>query len=130
MKRVKKLVSKLEIVHDTHATGRKQPLAIQNGCPYVFDGNRVTAHQSRDRLRQVVWWLRTADPDVSLFIGRDRRVRAYRRLNGHARLDLLYEFQTAFVGLKPLEQALQICTAHGHTWVSFAPTNDHDARGE
>src|SRR5262245_392647 len=86
---------------------------FQEGAAYVFDGNRVIA-RFRVGSSGVGWWrLQTMDPNVSLSVGRDLRLRVYARIGQTTNVKLVRLFETVFDALKPLDEALQDCGKHG-----------------
>jgi hypothetical protein len=89
---------------------------FQDGAAYVFDGNRVVA-RFRVGSNGVGWWrLQTIDPNVSLSVGRDLRLRVYARIGQTTNVRLVRLFETVFDALKPLDEAIRDCEKHGHGW--------------
>src|SRR5262245_50385103 len=89
---------------------------FQDGGGYVFDGNRVVA-RFRVGSNGVGWWrLQTIDPNVSLAVGRDLRLRVYARTGQTTNVKLVRLFETVFDALKPLDEAIRDCEKHGHVW--------------
>jgi hypothetical protein len=101
---------------------------FQDGAAYVFDGNRVVA-RFRVGSNGVGWWrLQTIDPDVSLSVGRDLRLRVYARIGQTTNVRLVRLFETVFDALKPLDEAIRDCEKHGHVW-STGPMSTADEEG-
>jgi len=106
----------------TRASTSYQNLLVEGGH-YVFDGNRVIARFRIGR-NGVGWWtLETIDASLWLRVTPDLRVRKYPRTK-HVRL--IRAFDTVFDTLKPLGEAVSICTQHGHAWspLQFAAGED------
>ena len=98
------------------------------GAQYVFDGNRVTA-QGRNGIGR--WRLNTVNHDPSLMITPDLRIRKYRRNKRTCLVRVIRSFETVVDALKPLEEALRICSQHGHVWVADIVTGKlRDERNE
>jgi hypothetical protein len=107
---------------------RNYEYLFQDGAAYVFDGNRVVG-RFRVGSNGVGWWrLQTTDPNVSLSVGRDLRLRMYERTGRSTNVKLVRLFETVFDALKPLDEALRDCEKHGHAW-SASPRSTADEEG-
>src|SRR5262245_12170873 len=79
---------------------------FDEGRSYVFDGNRVTAHFREGRNGVSRWRLHTINPDLSLVITDDLRVRGYTISRGQSQVHLVRKFKSVFDALKPLDEAI------------------------
>jgi hypothetical protein len=97
-------------------TGPYEHLFIE-GAQYVFDGNRVTAHFRIARNGIGRWRLHTIDPNLSLVVTPDLRIRKYRRTDRTCVVKMVRVFESVLDTVKPLDDALGICNRQAHRWI-------------
>jgi len=105
----------------SHEELRYENLFVEGG-EYVFDGNRVTARWRVAKNGVGRWRLYTINPDLSLVITPDLRIRKYRRNDLTCVVRIIRSFETVFDALKPLDETVCCCAEHGHLWSLFQST--------
>src|SRR6266567_1810557 len=106
-----------QIIKNAIATLTAAPNVVGNsyenlfveGGRYVFDGNRVTAHFRVARNGVGRWRLHTIEPNLSLVVTPDLRIRKYRRTERTCVVRIIRVFEKVFDTLQPLDDAIRNC---------------------